>query len=288
MCSQFGPELTCQEGDCFVQIPDGEFIFKTGRIDCISKSSQNQHYLANKIEISPNQGWNGEKTVKYFEENFNLTGRESLALMENHTLGMLLCPAISILLWFSIAKKQLDIVTYPALQEVLTKSFLKKIRKFSNQTNLLNNKYYKVLTQQPQDIRDGICMGKMNGSKAEHFWLVAANLFLDTYEPPNPWATIGQYERGPVCEGESGVEDSHFFDNPKLNGKAQEAGFQTGYQWCCDQLKSTPNLNNCVLECIGDALGMYQGHIRDALGTHQGCIGDALFIFLGAAIEITF
>ena len=43
-------------------------------------------YLAPKKEATPDANGNGPKTAKYFKDNFDMSPRESLALMGAHTI----------------------------------------------------------------------------------------------------------------------------------------------------------------------------------------------------------
>ena len=110
----------------------------TGRVDCTPKleAGPKHQYLASKIEDHPNAGFNGRRTVRYFKKTFGFTGRQALALMGAHTLGR-----------FNQVTSNID---------------YSWVRFFSNQTTLLNNMYYRVLTQQPMYNKDGTCVGKMS------------------------------------------------------------------------------------------------------------------------------
>ena len=61
--------------------------FKTGRADCITTESRS--YVSLQEENHPSIMTNGEGTVNFFKNDFNLTGREIVALMGAHSLGRL-------------------------------------------------------------------------------------------------------------------------------------------------------------------------------------------------------
>ena len=63
------------------------FKFKTGRRDCSPHGDQ--PYKAVKNETHPSSVGNGQMTVDFFKKNFNLNGREIVALMGAHTFGRL-------------------------------------------------------------------------------------------------------------------------------------------------------------------------------------------------------
>ncbi len=72
---------------CYSPLPNYQKLFKTGRTDCIAKegASELHQYLASKVEAHPHLAGNGEMTVKYFKDNFNMNGQAALALMGAHT-----------------------------------------------------------------------------------------------------------------------------------------------------------------------------------------------------------
>eukprot|EP00931_Biecheleriopsis_adriatica_P087183 TRINITY_DN6168_c0_g1_i1.p1 TRINITY_DN6168_c0_g1~~TRINITY_DN6168_c0_g1_i1.p1 ORF type:complete len:703 (+),score=83.65 TRINITY_DN6168_c0_g1_i1:56-2110(+) len=57
--------------------------FRTGRVDCAGT------YNTTKAEHHPNAEGNGESTIEFFKQDFNFTGRETVAIMGAHTLGRL-------------------------------------------------------------------------------------------------------------------------------------------------------------------------------------------------------
>ncbi len=74
---------------CYSPMPNYRKMFKTGRSDCIGRegASELQQYLASNAEAHPHLGGNGEMAVKYFKDNFSMTGKAALALMGVHTVG---------------------------------------------------------------------------------------------------------------------------------------------------------------------------------------------------------
>lgn len=231
-CSKFGDELTCgAEESCHIQVPNWLIpkMFKTGRQDCIPRqgASLKNQYLASKIESHPHNGFNGKKTVEYFEKHFNMKGKEALALMGAHTIG-----------GFNQVTSNID---YAWVRD--------GFNKFYNGTWLLNNDYYKVMTRQPNWVKPYFCIGDMAGQKATTQFRVMSNVFPMVYDPPNPWSTKdrpGQLSwmefrtRGPNCqETEMGEEnDQNMFYGPtsKAARAAAKAGWTgTALDWCCKQ-----------------------------------------------------
>ena len=73
--------------NCNIDIP--VLQFKSGRSDCTPSCSGDNDYpfCTSVAEVHPNPHGNGTDTTQFFENNFNLTPRESVALMGVHTLG---------------------------------------------------------------------------------------------------------------------------------------------------------------------------------------------------------
>ena len=73
--------------DCSIDLP--VLNFKTGRSDCIPNCTGDNDYAfcTTSAEIHPNPHGNGTDTNVFFEENFNLSPRETVALMGVHTIG---------------------------------------------------------------------------------------------------------------------------------------------------------------------------------------------------------
>ena len=90
-CNHFEGNYTCGDPtyECFTTMPKLENFFKTGRRDCEPKenATNNNQYLASKVEVHPEEGGNGQWTVDYFEKNFQMNPQETLALMGAHTIG---------------------------------------------------------------------------------------------------------------------------------------------------------------------------------------------------------
>ena len=80
MCTQFEGEETCKIN------PVRPFVFKTGRKDCDS-SSMDEPFKTNKIEAFPDEHFNGTMTVRFMEEHFGFSGKETVAIMGAHTMG---------------------------------------------------------------------------------------------------------------------------------------------------------------------------------------------------------
>merc|ERR1719277_2478768 len=79
MCLQFEGEPGCEI------VPSRPFVFKTGRKDC--ETSLDPPYKAEDEEVHPDEHFNGPMTVRFMEEHFNFSGRETVAIMGAHTLG---------------------------------------------------------------------------------------------------------------------------------------------------------------------------------------------------------
>ena len=80
MCTQFEGEQGCKI------TRTRPFVFKTGRKDCDS-SSVDEPYKTDKIEAFPDEHFNGTMTVRFMEEHFGFSGKETVAIMGAHTMG---------------------------------------------------------------------------------------------------------------------------------------------------------------------------------------------------------
>ena len=60
--------------------------FRTGRSDCVPHNPA-RPYMAAKQEVHPNPVGDGQQTVKFFQENFGFSGKETVAIMGAHTFG---------------------------------------------------------------------------------------------------------------------------------------------------------------------------------------------------------
>jgi len=76
--------------DCKVS-PPRSLSFKTGRRDCVNTGDWDQgkshSFKTSKTELHPDPNSNGEVTVKFFKDNFDFNGRETVAIMGAHALG---------------------------------------------------------------------------------------------------------------------------------------------------------------------------------------------------------
>ena len=154
-CDAFNYNLTCGDfAPCFQTFPESfEELFKTGRSDCISVSKHaKKQYLAPLSEDSPNAVANGPMVAEYFLRTFDLSPREALALMGAHTIGK-----------------------YSTFHTHIDYAWVRARKGMRHRT--LNNEYYKSLTAEAGHVKDGYCVGKLDGSKATKEWHVFANLF---------------------------------------------------------------------------------------------------------------
>ncbi len=79
MCTQFEGQDVCKIN------PTRPFVFKTGRKDCDS-SYTDEPYKTDKIEVFPDEHFNGTMTVRFMEEHFGFSGKETVAIMGAHTM----------------------------------------------------------------------------------------------------------------------------------------------------------------------------------------------------------
>jgi len=79
MCTQFEGEDQCKIN------PARPFVFKTGRKDC--ETTLEEPYMSEKIEAFPDEHFNGTMTVRFMEEHFGFSGKETVAIMGAHTMG---------------------------------------------------------------------------------------------------------------------------------------------------------------------------------------------------------
>ena len=84
------PDNQCNEDvgkeSCEINFPRS-FIFKTGRKDCTETGDK--PYKALKAENHPNPAGNGNLTMNFFKEDFDMNGREVVTIMGAHTFGRL-------------------------------------------------------------------------------------------------------------------------------------------------------------------------------------------------------
>ena len=122
---------------CFTEFPEDKIfkLFKTGRTDCDPRDPNDKLHLYRPKgrEFHPSLGFNGKMTMEYFKKGFNLEPSEATALMGAHTVG-----------FFNGVNSKIDYAW---------------VRAKSEQPNLFNNKYYKVLSAQPAKVKDGLCIG---------------------------------------------------------------------------------------------------------------------------------
>merc|ERR1719343_1372524 len=79
MCLQFEGEPQCKIW------PSRPLVFKTGRRDCVT--NQEQPYMAEEEEMHPDEHFNGTMTVRFMEEHFDFSAKETVTIMGAHTLG---------------------------------------------------------------------------------------------------------------------------------------------------------------------------------------------------------
>merc|ERR1719450_1113186 len=75
------------EPDCLVTL-DTSIPFRSGRADCVPTDSD-RPYISDKTEVHPDIMGDGRETVQFFQDNFNFTGQEVVAIMGAHTFGRL-------------------------------------------------------------------------------------------------------------------------------------------------------------------------------------------------------
>eukprot|EP00929_Paragymnodinium_shiwhaense_P093304 TRINITY_DN5343_c2_g1_i1.p1 TRINITY_DN5343_c2_g1~~TRINITY_DN5343_c2_g1_i1.p1 ORF type:complete len:406 (+),score=71.76 TRINITY_DN5343_c2_g1_i1:579-1796(+) len=73
------------EPECKVE-PTRPFTFKYGRRDCVT--SQEHSYMAEKDEKHPSAHMNGPSITTFMKEEFGFDGRETVAIMGAHTIGV--------------------------------------------------------------------------------------------------------------------------------------------------------------------------------------------------------
>lgn len=76
MCTQFEGEDQCD-----IELPR-PFVFKTGRKDCDPDT-----YKTDKKENAPDEHFNGTMTVRFMEDNFAFSAKETVTIMGAHTVG---------------------------------------------------------------------------------------------------------------------------------------------------------------------------------------------------------
>jgi len=79
MCTQFEGE----EG-CHISL-DRPFVFQTGRKDC--DTALEPSYKTEKMEHLPDEHFNGTMTVRFMEEHYKFSAKETVTIMGAHTMG---------------------------------------------------------------------------------------------------------------------------------------------------------------------------------------------------------
>ncbi len=223
-CHHYSYNLTC--GDlstpCFSPLPGFASMFQTGRSDCVpsASASQKQAYVASKVEMPPYEGGNGEMTIKYFKDNFDMNATEALSLMGAHTVGE----------FFPMNSKK----DYAWVRD-----------RDSTRKEIFNNEYFKTLALRPGKVKDEYCTGSMDDQPAPANVAVFANVFPNRFGKPDKWAESAEkpgvmswkfgVTRGPTCENpkEEDGKNVKFWNGPEINQLAQDKGFKNGWEWCC-------------------------------------------------------
>ena len=132
--------FTCDQTQCFSSFDQKQFekMFKTGRKDCKPRFPDNPKlgYLAKNLESTPNQFGNGQDSVNYFNKDFKLKPRQSLALLGIHTVGK-----------FNPMTAHTDYAW---------------VRDRGLRQELFNNEYYQMMSLRPSRIKTGFCTGNMS------------------------------------------------------------------------------------------------------------------------------
>ena len=228
-------KLMCDDPDpCFTSFPDVSKIFKVGRKDCANTDTKHL-YRASKLEHHPNTGFNGQMLVDYFNDTFEFNPREVVALMGAHTVGA-----------FNGVNSKID---YGWVRSHKSK-----------QTEVFNNKYYKVLAARNAKCKEA-CIGNpmtVNGT-AKARWDVNAKLFQKmfkadfkdhSWDNPNSghpghlyWHI--RYQRVPLCgnvvKDDNAKEDETFFEKEK-------------YQKCCAMKPEDMEQNQDCLRWVQDKI----------------------------------
>ena len=287
-CDTFNINITCGDfSPCFLPFPEKfDTLFKTGRIDCVSDSGDDKkQYLAPLSEDSPHAVANGVQTADYFLKNFGFTARESLALMGAHTIGK-----------YSTFHTHIDYAWV-------------RLRG-SMRTKVLNNEYYKTLTAEPGHVKDGYCVGMLDGSPATKQWHVFANLFEATWpqdiagsdwqQRPRRFLWHHEVTRGPNChaldeDGEFKGMQTPWVDTEKkkddfielvndLQAYAEGKGYDSMYNYCCDLQRNGQNDEQCNqavqnrIRHLASDVGFYFKFDFDNAGLPIGCDGIDRFV----------
>ena len=126
--------------------------FKTGRTDCKPSERLEKRWQTDRKEVQPNAQGNGRETTDYFQDNFGLSGRESVALLGGaHSFG-----------------------TFNHANSMFKYDWTRK------QTHFLNNQLFRHIAMKPQYFsncgsHDWTLVGDHLGQPAETRWLVRAN-----------------------------------------------------------------------------------------------------------------
>ena len=146
------------------------FTFRSGRADCVTEEAK--PYITTNEEVHPNPMGDGTDTVRYFQNEFNLTSQETVALMGAHTFGRL-----------------------------NFKTGLFRYVWTSRGEEMFNNDYYKMITDKKRwFFNDDACtkVGDAYNNKPARRWL--AKFWKDTHNNgPVQW--ISQNYVCPNCAG---------------------------------------------------------------------------------------
>jgi len=169
MCTQFEGEPGCKI------YPSRALIFRTGRKDC--ETTLEPPYKAEKHEFLPDDHFNGTMVVRFMEQHFKFSAKETVAIMGAHTLG----------------KFHQDQTGH---KYVWTTDF-----------QAFNNQYYRNLAGKPSwffDDEDCTKVGDAWGNRGNAVWITKMNQVFKTGAPVQwikkqvvcPNCAARSYERG--------------------------------------------------------------------------------------------
>lgn len=201
--------------DCEISMPR-DFKFKTGRIDCAQEPESIRPFLTTKPEIHPNAAGNGPDTVNFHKDNFNLTARQTIALVGGaHSVG-----------GFN-QQNSLHNYRWTRRQETILNNQL--FRHYAEKDQY----FYECIDQKPFRIGDAY------GNIPKTYWTVVA---LRRSVSGGPFQWFHTYERCPATD----ICLNNFADMAGLG--EFERGEPDAPDACCQNLE--PGMQ-CRPECVG-------------------------------------